>query len=160
MIRIDKKLLNELSRQARAAPRLRMNHNFHTSLSDPINRMLNAMEPGTYIRPHKHENPDKREAFIILSGKVAVITFDTKGTPQQCSILTAGGDCLGVEIPAGTYHTLLVMESGTVCYELKDGPYDAATDKQFAPWSPAEGSSECISYLNTLADWVQIIAAQ
>lgn len=154
MISINQALIQSLSQQAKASPRLRANHNFHTELSDPINRMLNAMEPGTYVQPHKHENPDKREAFIILSGEVAVITFDSNGTPREYRILTAGGDCIGVEIPAGTFHTLVVLRSGTVCYELKDGPYDVLTDKQFALWAPKEGDAACEAYLNGLLRWI------
>jgi len=59
-------LLNEVIQKAKNSPRGRMNYNFHDDLVDPINRMLNAFEPGTYIQPHKHENPDKREVFILL----------------------------------------------------------------------------------------------
>ncbi|WP_250632375.1 WbuC family cupin fold metalloprotein [Rhodoflexus caldus] len=157
MITINRALIQSLSQKAKASPRLRANHNFHTDLADPINRMLNAMEPGTYVQPHKHENPDKREAFIVLSGEVAVITFHNDGTPHECRILTAGGECMGVEIPAGVFHTLVVLKSGTVCYELKDGPYDVLTDKQFAAWAPPEGNADCEAYLNGLLQWINSI---
>lgn len=155
MIAIDRDLINRLIDKAKSSPRLRANHNFHADFADPVNRMLNAIEPGTYIQPHKHENPDKREVFLILTGKAAIITFNDEGVPQTCRILTAGGACMGAEIPPRVFHTLLALESGTVCYEIKDGPYEPATDKQFAPWAPAEGNPECQNYLNRLTAWTQ-----
>ena len=75
---IDEKLLNEVTLQAKASPRLRMNYNFHQSLEDKCHRMLNAVEPGTVVPIHKH--PTKDESFVILRGKVRVTTHDDDGT--------------------------------------------------------------------------------
>lgn len=69
---IDKQLLDKTSEQAKQSPRLRMNYNFHERLDDPVNRLLNAMEPGSYIRPHRHLDPDKDEIFLLLRGKAVV----------------------------------------------------------------------------------------
>ena len=63
---IDKQLLDKTNEQAKQSPRLRMNYNFHERLDDPVNRLLNAMEPGSYIRPHRHLDPDKDEIFLLL----------------------------------------------------------------------------------------------
>ena len=70
MIKIDSKIINHLNSIAEGSSRKRINHNFHKESSDLLQRMLNAMEPGTYIQPHKHENPEKREVFLILNGIV------------------------------------------------------------------------------------------
>ena len=70
---IDKQLLDEVSRQAKDSPRLRMNYNFHLSLEDKCHRMLNAIEPGTEIPIHRH--PDKDESFVVLRGKVRSTTY-------------------------------------------------------------------------------------
>lgn len=146
MIRIDHSLLNALSEKAKTAPRLRTNHNFHQTAADPLNRMLNAMEPGTYVQPHKHENPDKREAFLLLRGKILVVSFDDGGTVKDYVLLNPQSGNFGLEIPPRTYHTLICLEAGSVLYELKDGPYDVANDKVFAAWAPAEGSPEAAAY--------------
>jgi cupin fold WbuC family metalloprotein len=150
MIKIDQSLLDSLSEKAKNAPRGRMNHNFHRELADPINRMLNAMEPGTYVAPHKHQDPDKREAFLILRGRVLVVEFTETGQVAEWQVLSPALGNFGVEIPPRTYHTLIALESGMVIYELKDGPYDAANDKVFAPWAPAEGAPEAPAYLADL----------
>lgn len=73
---ISDQSLSELSQKAILSPRRRLNRNLHEELADPINRMLNAFEPGTYIQPHKHENPDKREVFIVLRGSLLMVLFD------------------------------------------------------------------------------------
>ncbi|MBD0256547.1 MAG: WbuC family cupin fold metalloprotein [Cytophagales bacterium] len=146
MIRIDTPLLDTLSGKAKAAPRRRTNHNFHQSAADPLNRMLNAMEPGTYVQPHKHENPDKREAFLLLRGKMLVVSFDAAGRVTDHVVLDPQTGNFGLEVPPRTYHTLICLAEGSVLYELKDGPYDVTNDKTFAPWAPPEGSAEAPEY--------------
>ncbi len=148
LVLINKDLLDEVVGKAQKSPRKRMNHNFHNSFSDPINRMLNAMEPGTYCRPHKHENPDKREVFIVLKGKLALVIFDDEGTITRVVKLIPKEGFYGVEIPAKTWHTVVSLEQGSIAYELKDGPYDANDDKHFASWAPEEGTVEAEAYLN------------
>jgi cupin fold WbuC family metalloprotein len=150
MMLIHDDLLEALSQEAQDHPRKRKNHNFHTSLADPINRMLNALEPESYVCPHKHERPDKREVFILLKGRLAVFYFDNTGEITDMVVLGPNEGNYGVEIPAGTWHTVVAMESGTVVYEIKDGPYRAEDDKHFAQWAPDEGSPEASLYLQKL----------
>jgi cupin fold WbuC family metalloprotein len=152
MIVIDEPLTSRVVEEAKKSQRLRMNHNFHSDYSDPINRMLNAMEPDTYLRPHKHESPDKWETFLILSGKALVIRFDEAGAITEGVILDHAHGIYGVEIPAREWHTVVILSSGTVLYEIKPGPYIPLDDKNFAPWAPAEGSAEALKYLNSLLD--------
>jgi cupin fold WbuC family metalloprotein len=154
MIHINKTLLDSVTSKAKASPRKRMNHNFHEHLSDPFQRMLNCLEIGTYCRPHKHANPAKREVFIILQGSAAVLQFDDGGSITEIVKLNHEKGQFGVEIPPAIWHTIVALESGTVVYECKDGPYTQLNDKDFASWAPEEGSSESINYLNTL--FVQI----
>ncbi|MBX2842663.1 MAG: WbuC family cupin fold metalloprotein [Flammeovirgaceae bacterium] len=139
MIKLDKILIEKVIGEAQASERKRKNYNFHTNSQDSIHRMLNAMEPGTYVAPHKHENPDKREAFIILKGKILVVEFSEDGVISNHFILDAQSENFGAEISPGTYHTLISLEKGSILYELKDGPWDPGTDKNFAPWAPLEG---------------------
>ena len=150
MIKIDLSLLDQTSQKARISPRLRMNHNFHSGSQDTMQRMLNAMEPGTYIRPHKHEHPDKREVFFALKGTLCLVEFEDDGRIRESTLLNPKSDCIGAEIQARTYHTVISLESGSVAYELKDGPYDPADDKNFAGWAPPEGASDAEAYLEQL----------
>jgi cupin fold WbuC family metalloprotein len=147
---ISPDLLNGLTQKAKQSPRRRLNHNFHDDLADPINRMLNALEPGTYIQPHKHENPDKREIFIVLRGSLVVAFFDDSGKVIEFVLLDPKNGNYGVEVPVGTWHSLFTLEPGTVIYEVKDGPYSPLDDKNFAPWAPREGDSGCAEFLETL----------
>ena len=148
---IDQKTLDATIQRARQSIRKRAHFNFHATYEDRINRFLNAMEPDTYVRPHKHETPDKREVFIILSGSVAVITFDNEGRVTGSIRLGGTTGNYGIEIPEKTWHTLVTLETGTVIYEIKDGPYVPLSDKNFAPWSPMEGDPASVVYLETLA---------
>lgn len=151
---ISKDLIEKVVTKAKKVPRKRMNHNFHASFDDPINRMLNAMEPGTYCRPHKHENPDKREVFIVLRGKLAVILFNDDGKIMRVIKLIPKEGFYGAEIPAKTWHTIVSLEQGSIAYEIKDGPYNVEDDKNFAPWAPEEDSLEAPAYLKNILEQI------
>jgi len=149
---INQELLNELSQKAANSPRKRLNLNFHEDLTDPINRMLNAFEPGTYVQPHQHIEPSKREVFIVLKGSLVLVTFDDTGTPLDFILLDQSKGAYVIEIPPGIWHTVISLERGTVVYEIKDGPYLQPLDKNFAQWAPKEGDLECDQYLTWLTD--------
>ncbi|MGK7397909.1 MAG: WbuC family cupin fold metalloprotein [Candidatus Cyclobacteriaceae bacterium M3_2C_046] len=142
MIKINQELVQQVSSQAQSSQRKRMNYNFHQQAGDTLHRMLNALEPGTYIRPHKHQDPDKREAFILLRGKVLVVEFDEEGKVSDHIILSESNGNFGVEIPPRTYHSLIALEKNSVIYEIKDGPYNPENDKNFAGWAPDEASPQ------------------
>ena len=150
MIKIDGKLTTQLLKTAEVSERKRANYNFHKSANDTMHRMLNCLNLGTYITPHKHENPDKNEAFIILKGKILIVTFTEKGEISTHMILEAGTDQFGAEIPPRTYHTLIPLEKGSILYEIKDGPWDIKTDKTFASWAPMEGDRDGLNYNNEI----------
>jgi cupin fold WbuC family metalloprotein len=132
---IDKQLLDETAAKAAVSPRRRMNYNFHAMPDDPVNRLLNAMEADTYLRPHRHSNPDKDEIFILLRGRVAILLFDDAGAVTDTVILDPLKGCYGGEIAAGVWHGLVVLESGSVIYEVKQGPYAPLSPGNFAPWA-------------------------
>ena len=118
---IDKNLLDEVSAQAKASPRLRMNYNFHQSLDEKCHRMLNAVEPGTDIPIHRH--PDKDESFVILRGKVRVTTHNDDGSVIDSVVLSQEDGIYGVDIPKGVWHKLESLEPASVIFECKAGPY-------------------------------------
>jgi cupin fold WbuC family metalloprotein len=152
LIRISKNELSILKAEARNSLRKRKNFNFHKESGDTLQRMMHAMNPGTYVQPHKHENPDKREAFIILEGKVAVIEFNDRGDIISHFILDRSRENYGAEVPERTWHMLIALEENTVIYEVKDGPYSPLDDKNFAAWAPVEGNEECEKYLRKIKD--------
>lgn len=148
---ISQPLLVETSTRASKAPRKRTNHNFH-QLEDRVQRMLNAMEPGTYVQPHRHLNPPKVECFLLLRGRVTVLFFNESGTLTDCFELD-GKKNFGVDISAGVWHALVCTAPGTVLFETKDGPYDPSTDKEFADWAPAETDPvAATAYLEQMLD--------
>jgi len=138
---ITRSLLEALSGEARATPRLRKNRNFH-AMDEPVHRLLNALEPGTYVRPHRHLDPDKAEAAIVVAGAIGVLLFDGEGAVLESRLLTPGGADVGVQMPAGVWHTFVAMEPGSVFFEAKAGPYAPPTPEETAAWSPAEGTPE------------------
>jgi len=146
MIHIDEALLNSVSQKAALAPRRRMNYNFHPQDADPLQRMLNAMEPDTYIQPHKHENPDKREAFFCLKGRIVVVEFTEKGEIADFAVLDPLKGSYGCEVAPRTFHSIISLQAGSVAYEVKDGPYRQEVDKQFAEWAPAEGDPNALQF--------------
>lgn len=147
--RITGDLLREISREAATSDRKRTNYNFH-ELSDPAQRFLNAIEPESYIRPHRHVNPDKDEAFLLVKGRGAVIVFSDQGDVEDVTELHPERGALGVDIPGGLYHTIVSLESGSVFYEVKAGPYDPMAAKGFAEWAPAAETPAAVEYLEWL----------
>ncbi len=118
---IDEQLLKEVSAQAKESSRLRMNYNFHQSLEDKCHRMLNAVEPGTDIPIHRH--PTKDESFVVLRGKVRSTTYNDDGSVIESVVLSQEDGLYGVDIPKGVWHKLESLESGSVIFECKEGPF-------------------------------------
>jgi cupin fold WbuC family metalloprotein len=118
---IDKDLLDKVSEQAKASSRMRMNYNFHQSLDEKCHRFLNAVEPGTVVPIHRH--PTKDESFVILRGKVRVTTHNDDGSIIEDVVLSQESGNYGVDIPKGVWHKLESLESGSIIFECKEGPF-------------------------------------
>ena len=146
----DAAALEALSEVARGVPRLRRNANFHKSESEPANRLLNAIEPGSYIRPHRHLDPNKDETMVVLKGSLGMLWFGDDGVVAGQALLSPGGTCV-VNIPHGCWHTLLALEPGTVFFEAKGGPYGPLEPGEMAAWAPAEGDAAVAAYFGLLA---------
>jgi len=145
---LSRALLDDLIARAQRSPRLRVNHNFHASMEDNPHRFLNVMVKGTYCAPHRHLDPPKAESFVILEGEVVFFIFDDSGRVTRTEAI--GKDPIGIDVAAGVWHTLTPLTAHAVCYEVKPGPYVAATDKDFAPWAPREGDPGASAYLEGL----------
>lgn len=151
MIRyIDDTLLDAVSAEAKATPRLRKNYNFHTNSTQPSHRMLNAIEPGSYVMPHRHLDPDKSETMVVLRGVLGLVTFNDAGAVLEAVKVSAGGTPLGMDIPFGTWHSVFALVPGTIFYEARGGPYLPLTAEEKAPWAPAEGDPAAAAYLAQL----------
>ncbi len=150
---ITTELLNDLLERAANHPRRRVPYRFHEH-EEPVQRMVNAILPGSYITPHKHENPDKVELIAVLTGKAAVVHFTNAGAVQQVFVLEPDGAVRGVDIPPRTYHNFVAL-TPCVVLEIVQGPYHPDTHKQFAPWSPAEDTPESADYLAHLESHIR-----
>ena len=144
---IDDRLLDDLTAKAAASPRKRAHLNLHPALEDPVQRLCVAIEPGTYIRPHRHTDPVTWEVFIMLRGSAVFLIFDDAGTVREWKEIAAAGPVRGVEIPGGAWHAIASLETGTIFLEVKQGPYAApVAGSSAADWAPAEGDSACSSF--------------
>lgn len=146
---VDRARLAAVVAKARTSPRLRMNDNLH-AMDDPIHRLLNATEPGTYVQPHRHSAPPKLETMCVLAGRGAAVTFDDAGIVTQVAVLSTSGPVHLVEIPGGVFHTLIALEPGTVWFEVKAGPYVPPPPEDFASWAPPPGTPAAAAYLDRL----------
>ena len=117
---VDRKLITDLVDKAKVSPRLRMNYNLHTDLNDKCQRLLNAMEPGTIMPIHHHK---VAEVYILLQGRIKVMLHNDEGNVVSSTFLDPKEGLYGVQIPADTWHSLEVYESGSVIFEVKEGPY-------------------------------------
>jgi len=143
-------LLHQLTESARTSPRLRKNHNLHPSDESRCHRLLNAIEPASYIRPHRHLDPEKDESFILINGRLGIILFSETGTVTGTVTLSREGGILAADVPSGVFHTAVSLESGTVFFEAKAGPYLPLVESEIAVWSPPEADDGAAQYLEQL----------
>lgn len=142
---LDQALFDALAEKVAASPRGRQHHTFH-QMHEPCHRMVVGLQPFTYIPPHRHLDANKAETLLVLKGRLGVLTFDEAGMVVDKRILQAGGDCLGVDLPAGVYHSLVVLEADSLLFECKAGPYRPVGEGELAHWAPREGDAGATEY--------------
>lgn len=151
--------LNELTAQAQGSPRKRQHRNIHESYADPCQRLFNAIEPGSYIPPHRHAADPRDELLIAVRGLMALVEFDEQGKVTGVVRFGASrngeGLAVGAEVSANTWHTVIALEPGCVLLEVKAGPFRPNQPKDLAPWAPDEGSPAALMYLNKLIGLVE-----
>ncbi len=128
-MKLDNALFDEVLLKAQESPRRRMNFDLRTTHDDLSQRMLNVLMTDTVIPIHRHV--DTSETVVVLRGKVREEFYDATGTKTAEFILEAGGECPGVQVPMGQYHTLVCLEDGSVIFEAKDGAYDPIKTEEF-----------------------------
>lgn len=120
-MKITQVVLDQLTEQAKASPRLRMSKDLRNSDADQSQRMLNAIEPGSPLPIHRHRKTS--ETVVCLRGRLREIFYNDKGDVTDVIDLAPNSDCVALNIPMGQWHTVEVLESGTVIMEVKDGAY-------------------------------------
>jgi cupin fold WbuC family metalloprotein len=149
---IDQTLISNLVDSARQLPRRRTNRNFHPHDAYPAHRLAIAIEPDSYVPPHRHLNPEKDETLLILRGSLGVVFFGETGNIERMLVLRAGGETLGVDIPHGVFHSVVALETATVFFEAKAGPYVPVSAEEKAEWAPAEGDPGAAAYVERLIE--------
>jgi cupin fold WbuC family metalloprotein len=154
----DAHYLKDLTKQASLSPRLRQHHNIHKSYQDVCQRLFNSIEPGSYIRPHRHTSDPKDELLIAVRGVMALVIFDDQG--DLISVVRFGTErhgenmALGAEVTSSTWHTVIALEPGCILLEIKAGPFDPNEPKDLALWAPEEGSALARDYLIKMVEMV------
>ncbi len=120
-------LFDELTAQAKASPRLRVNYDLRNTPEDHSQRMLNALEPGTVMPIHRHQHTS--ETVVVLRGKVRWLYYDDEGHLTESILVEADGDIRGLSVPIGQWHSLECLESGSVILETKDGVWEALKEE-------------------------------
>ena len=142
--------ITELIHKAQNCTRKRSHLNIHDDLNEEIQRLLIAIEPESYVRPHFHPEVDKKELIILIKGSCACLTFNSNGEIRDSFILNADNPLC--EFPPQTWHSLISLETATVITEIKKGPYKALAPENFASWAPQEGELTSQDYLNSLKE--------
>jgi cupin fold WbuC family metalloprotein len=149
--RLNQELFDNIAQQARSSPRLRQNYNLH-ELSEKVQRFINVLQLGTYVRPHRHcriTGVNGFEFFLVCQGELGIIVMDESGQIIDKELVSAHGVVRGIELSEGTYHTLVALAPDTVILELKEGPYDPSTDKEFLDNFPPEGTAAAKKLVET-----------
>lgn len=146
---VDGDAIADLVMRARQSARGRLNLNLHPRLADPIQRLLNAGSPGSYIRPHRHR-PAVWELVMTLRGHIDALVFDDEGLITQRVPLKPGGEGI-IQNQGGVWHSFVFVAQDSVAFELKPGPYDASLDKEFAAWSPTEDAPLMAAFMRWMA---------
>ena len=146
--------LNDLTARAQGNLRKRQHCNIHQSYADPCQRLFNAIEPTSYIRPHRHVGNLGKELLIAVRGVMALVTFDDSGAVLDIlhfgSERYGSGLAVGAEVSGFQWHTVIALQPGCILLEVKAGPFDPSRAKDLAPWAPEEGSSAAGDYLEKL----------
>ncbi|MDH5408197.1 MAG: WbuC family cupin fold metalloprotein [Gammaproteobacteria bacterium] len=148
--KFTKEMLDELSREADTLPRRRKNLNLHQNLDDPVQKLFNAMQTDSYVRPHRHPETSKTELFIAVRGSFAIILFDDEGKITDYQKISPAGEVFGAEIKPNTWHTVIALEDQSVFFEVKQGPYTPLSDKDFAAWAPEDGATTVAEFMHCL----------
>lgn len=143
-------MVGDLLAKSRESPRKRLIQCVHKSDDAGVHKMFNALQPGTYITPHRHMDPLKTETVIIVSGPLLYVEFSEEGEIANHVLIQPGTEIFGLDVAPHVYHTFIPLKPDTIMFEVKDGPYVATSDKDIPAWAPAEGTEDANTFLLAL----------
>lgn len=157
-------MVGDLLALSRESPRRRMIQRLHKTLDTGVHKMFNAMQPGTYVTPHRHLHPPKTETILVVAGSMLYVEFEDDGTLRSHTLVQPGTEIFGIDIAPHIFHTFIALKPDTLIFEVKDGPYEHDTDKDFPDWAPREGTDEAepflLELLKQLAERTNTAAAE
>ena len=154
--RFSETYLNSLTQAAYESPRRRQSRTIHITTDDPCQRLFNAIEMDSYVRPHRHKNDPKVETLFAIRGRFLLVTFNEQGEIEEVipfhseKYQSSNESGVGVEIQVGVWHTIIATMPQSILLEVKAGPFNLELSKEPAPWSPAEETDEGQAYLAQL----------
>ena len=162
LINFSPEFLDALTQSAEQSSRTRQHKNIHQHHTEPCQRLFNAIGIDSYIRPHRHSIDPKDECLIAVRGRMALLVFDDIGQVEQ--VVRFGAQPVGVEksisvgvnLPAGVWHTVIAEMRGSILFEVKSGPFNPEQAKEYATWAPAENTPEAAEYLMELKHRVSV----
>lgn len=150
--------VSDISAKAKKSIRLRQHFNIHQNYQEACQRLINAIELGSYIRPHRHALDPREELLIAVRGRMAYIEFSDRGEVKDVQIFGTErygvAMSIGLEINPEAWHTVVALEPGSMLLEVKAGPFDPDKPKELAPWAPEESSDKASSYMAQLLAFV------
>lgn len=147
---LDQSLFTELLDAAARSPRRRAFRNLHRDFAEPVQRVLIAIQPDSYVPPHRHVEVQQWELFVVLAGSVDFFLFDDEGKVTSRRTFTAGSALTGLELAPGQWHSIMAATEGAVFLEVKQGPFDPSQLRHFATFAPTEQDAQAAAYLNWL----------
>lgn len=142
LFQLSDQMIEDGLKASRESERLRIILPIHREQNARVQRMINFLQPGTYIRPHKHSLHHASESLVLIQGSIRFFTFDEGGDVLTENEIHSKPIPGVIDIEPQVWHSFIVLEEDTVLFECKKGPYDAETDKIFAEWSPEKGSDD------------------
>lgn len=153
---VDQHVLDVLTARAKASQRLRQHQNLHGSYQDPCQRLLNAVEPGSYLRPKRDVSVPRDKLLVALRGSFALVRFDDNGSIIGITEFAAGSIAgVAVEVAPTCWSTVVSMKTGSVLLEVRPGPFDPDHLGDFAPWAPEPEDARAAEYLRRLQGFAE-----
>lgn len=147
---LDGSIVETGIKSSRKSKRKRISLPIHRTQKAEIQRLINFLQPGTYIRPHKHPGQNGTESIVVIQGSIRFLIFDEVGFIENDFTLSAESTRSVMDIEPGVWHSFIALQEDTVVFEAKKGPYNQLKDKEFASWAPKE-------YTKEAEQWVEVL---
>jgi cupin fold WbuC family metalloprotein len=148
LFQLSEEMIEHGLRESQKSDRKRIIMPIHREQDAEVQRMINFLQPGTYIRPHKHPLEHATESLVLIRGSIRFYTFNEDGTALTKIDIHSKPLPGVIDIEPRVWHSFIVLEEDTILFECKKGPYDVETDKVFAEWSPEEETDDVEEWMN------------